>query len=201
MSVGRAYEVLGLTPAAGRDLVHATYRRLALLHHPDRNPGDATSLGLFKELATAYRVLQTKFQLDDVDPTTGTGECDQCGTYGVVRTALDGSRVCEDCLSRGGVCRMLPAPPIVIASCTVTVVLLALAGLCLALGTASAARMYPMLALGLGVLALLSLAVTCMTIVYTADARHLSRHRHVRDSVISRAKQPAPSATRVNTVR
>jgi molecular chaperone DnaJ len=51
------YEVLGVPRNASEQEVKSAYRRLALKHHPDRNPGDAQAEERFKEAAEAYGVL------------------------------------------------------------------------------------------------------------------------------------------------
>ncbi|MBI4578414.1 MAG: J domain-containing protein [Planctomycetes bacterium] len=177
MSVADAYAVLGLSLVASRQMVHATYRRLALVYHPDRNDGDPASLAQFKELATAYRVLQRKFHLDDLEIGQTHGECDRCGKYDLLRTALDGSQCCVDCLSLARRRPLLPAPPVVIVSCAVTIVMLALAGGCLVAGVALNVHHYYVASLALGLLGLLSLAGTCMSVIYTAEPRPLHRRR------------------------
>jgi molecular chaperone DnaJ len=52
------YEVLGLSRDAGADEIKKAYRRLALEHHPDRNPGDKQAEARFKEATEAYEVLR-----------------------------------------------------------------------------------------------------------------------------------------------
>ena len=37
------YEVLGLSKDSAADDIKRSYRRLAMKHHPDRNPGDAAA--------------------------------------------------------------------------------------------------------------------------------------------------------------
>jgi molecular chaperone DnaJ len=52
------YEVLGVSRNAGEQELKSAYRRLALQHHPDRNPGNqAESEEKFKELTEAYSIL------------------------------------------------------------------------------------------------------------------------------------------------
>jgi molecular chaperone DnaJ len=51
------YEILGLERDASQDDVKRAYRKEALKHHPDRNPGDAEAEQRFKEAAEAYEVL------------------------------------------------------------------------------------------------------------------------------------------------
>jgi len=51
------YEVLELTKGATEADIKKAYRRLAMKHHPDRNPGDHEAEGKFKEAKEAYEVL------------------------------------------------------------------------------------------------------------------------------------------------
>ena len=52
------YEVLGVGRDAGAEEIKKAYRRLALEHHPDRNPGDSEAEARFKEATEAYEVLR-----------------------------------------------------------------------------------------------------------------------------------------------
>jgi molecular chaperone DnaJ len=51
------YEVLGVGRDANDQQIKSAYRKLALNHHPDRNPGDKSAEEKFKEAAEAYAVL------------------------------------------------------------------------------------------------------------------------------------------------
>lgn len=51
------YEVLGVARDASTESIKKAYRKLALKHHPDKNPGDKSSEELFKEATEAYQVL------------------------------------------------------------------------------------------------------------------------------------------------
>jgi molecular chaperone DnaJ len=51
------YDVLGVARGASEQEIKSAYRKLALKHHPDRNPGDRTAEEKFKEAAEAYAVL------------------------------------------------------------------------------------------------------------------------------------------------
>lgn len=51
------YEVLGINRDAGADDIKKAYRKLAMKHHPDRNPDSKEADGKFKELSEAYEVL------------------------------------------------------------------------------------------------------------------------------------------------
>ncbi len=57
MSKRDYYEVLGIARNASDEELKKAYRRSAMKHHPDRNPGDAASLEAFKECKEAYEVL------------------------------------------------------------------------------------------------------------------------------------------------
>ncbi len=52
------YEVLGVTRAASEAEMKASYRKLAMKWHPDRNPGDKDCEAHFKEINEAYDVLK-----------------------------------------------------------------------------------------------------------------------------------------------
>jgi len=51
------YEVLGVERSASADEIRKAYKREALKHHPDRNPGDAAAELKFKACNEAYQVL------------------------------------------------------------------------------------------------------------------------------------------------
>ena len=57
MSKRDYYEILGVAKTATDQEIKSAYRKLALKHHPDRNPGDKHAEDLFKEAAEAYAVL------------------------------------------------------------------------------------------------------------------------------------------------
>jgi hypothetical protein len=52
--------VLGLRPGAGDDEIRDAYRRLAKIHHPDRNPGDPQALATFGRLSESYAALRSR---------------------------------------------------------------------------------------------------------------------------------------------
>ena len=51
------YEVLGVDRGADAAAIRKAYKRMAMRHHPDRNPGDAGAEERFKELGEAYKIL------------------------------------------------------------------------------------------------------------------------------------------------
>jgi len=58
MSKRDYYEILGVTRTATEAELKAAFRKLAMQHHPDRNPGDKDCEHRFKELNEAYDVLK-----------------------------------------------------------------------------------------------------------------------------------------------
>jgi molecular chaperone DnaJ len=57
MSKRDYYEVLGVERTATEVELKASFRKLAMQHHPDRNPGDKQAEIRFKELNEAYQIL------------------------------------------------------------------------------------------------------------------------------------------------
>ena len=75
------YEVLGVNRDASDDDIKKSYRRLAMKHHPDRNPDNPKAEELFKEAKEAYEVLSDgnkraaydQYGHAGVDPSAGAG--------------------------------------------------------------------------------------------------------------------------------
>ncbi len=51
------YKILGVERKASANEIKRAYRKLALQHHPDRNPGNKQAEEKFKEINEAYQVL------------------------------------------------------------------------------------------------------------------------------------------------
>ena len=51
------YKILGVERKASADDIRKAYRKLAMQHHPDKNPGDKKAEDKFKEINEAYQVL------------------------------------------------------------------------------------------------------------------------------------------------
>ena len=75
------YEVLGVNRDASDDDIKKSYRRLAMKHHPDRNPDNPKAEEAFKEAKEAYEVLSDankraaydQYGHAGVDPSAGAG--------------------------------------------------------------------------------------------------------------------------------
>src|SRR3989344_4339970 len=75
------YEILGVNRDASADEIKKAYRKLAMKHHPDRNPDNPNAEGHFKEAKEAYEMLtdeQKRAAYDQygqagVDPSMGAG--------------------------------------------------------------------------------------------------------------------------------
>jgi molecular chaperone DnaJ len=51
------YEVLGVHRNASETEIKKAFRKVAIQHHPDKNPGDKAAEDRFKEATEAYEVL------------------------------------------------------------------------------------------------------------------------------------------------
>lgn len=87
------YDVLGLSRNATEAELKATYRKLALKYHPDRNPGDKEAEDKFKEAAEAYEVLHDSEK---------RAIYDQYGHAGLEGTGFSGFGGFEDIFSSFG---------------------------------------------------------------------------------------------------
>ena len=57
MSKRDYYEVLGVNRDASADEIKKAFRRVAMKHHPDRNPDNKQAEEKFKEAQEAYEIL------------------------------------------------------------------------------------------------------------------------------------------------
>ncbi|MCC6185538.1 MAG: molecular chaperone DnaJ [Chitinophagaceae bacterium] len=76
MSKRDYYEILGVGKQASADEIKKAYRKTAMQHHPDRNPGDKSAEDKFKEAAEAYEILSSpdkKAQYDRFGHSMGNG--------------------------------------------------------------------------------------------------------------------------------
>ena len=61
------YDVLGVQKSSSPEQIKAAYRKLAVKHHPDKNPGDKASEEKFKEASEAYHILSDKERKQNYD--------------------------------------------------------------------------------------------------------------------------------------
>lgn len=61
------YKILGVPSDATEEVIKKAYRKLALLYHPDKNPGDKEAEDRFKEIAEAYEVLGDEEKRNEFD--------------------------------------------------------------------------------------------------------------------------------------
>ncbi len=78
------FATLGLTPRSTLAEARTAYRRLALIHHPDRNPGDRAAAERFKQILRAYcRINAGGLGQEPFVPRTGPRpDRYACGTCG-----------------------------------------------------------------------------------------------------------------------
>jgi molecular chaperone DnaJ len=84
------YEVLGVAKNASEEEIKKSYRKLAMKHHPDRNPDDKSAEEKFKEAKEAYEMLSDaqkraaydRFGHAGVDPNAGGGGMGGAGFNG-----------------------------------------------------------------------------------------------------------------------
>ena len=60
MMAADAYKVLGVDRNASDKEIKAAYKRLAMKHHPDRNPGSRRAEERFKDVSQAFEILGDK---------------------------------------------------------------------------------------------------------------------------------------------
>ena len=61
------YDVLGVSKNASPDELKSAYRKLAVKHHPDKNPGNKAAEDKFKEASEAYGILSDKEKKQNYD--------------------------------------------------------------------------------------------------------------------------------------
>lgn len=76
------YEILGVERTASEGEIASAYRKLAILHHPDKNPGDEGAVELFKQCAEAFEVLSDSGKRQRYDQFGHAGVNGQAGGGG-----------------------------------------------------------------------------------------------------------------------
>jgi hypothetical protein len=184
--LARCYERLGLARSASLAQVKRAFRRLAFLHHPDRNNHTKASRIRFDRINEAYRAIERDYERQASEGVIGA--CFRCRTWGRIKKGLDGLEYCNICILDENGCRLLPGPPLIVAECTLTLGLLAAAITCLARFFSTGQNAWVVASLILNGLALGSLILLCLTIQHTATKQELRRAR--------RTVRPKPLRTR-----
>lgn len=73
------YEVLQVSKAATIEEIKKSYKRLAILHHPDKNQGSAEATQMFQKISSAYAVLSDTEKRERYDTTGSLEENDTEG--------------------------------------------------------------------------------------------------------------------------
>src|SRR5512139_1774675 len=87
------YRVLGVSKDASADEIKKGYRKIAMQHHPDRNPGNKEAEEKFKLASEAYEVLRDPDKREIYD---------RYGIEGLKGTGFTGFRGFEDIFSTFG---------------------------------------------------------------------------------------------------
>jgi molecular chaperone DnaJ len=87
------YKILGVSRDATEDQIKKNYRKIAMQHHPDRNPGDKDAEEKFKVASEAYEVLRDPEKREIYD---------RYGIEGLKGTGFTGFRGFEDIFSSFG---------------------------------------------------------------------------------------------------
>jgi molecular chaperone DnaJ len=96
MSKRDYYEVLGVGKSSSADEIKKAYRKVAMQHHPDRNPGDKAAEEKFKEAAEAYEILS------DADKKAQYDRYGHAGISSNGRGGFGGGMNMEDIFSQFG---------------------------------------------------------------------------------------------------
>jgi molecular chaperone DnaJ len=87
------YRILGVSNGASEEEIKKSYRKIAMQHHPDRNPGDKEAEERFKIASEAYEVLRDPEKREIYD---------RYGVEGLKGTGFTGFRGFEDIFSTFG---------------------------------------------------------------------------------------------------
>src|ERR1035437_2569808 len=102
MSKRDFYEILGVSRGASADEIKKAYRKQAIQHHPDKNPGNKASEDKFKEAAEAYEVLSNPEKKQRYDQFGHAGMGNQGGFGGGGRSMDDIFSMFGDIFGSGG---------------------------------------------------------------------------------------------------
>ena len=70
------YQVLGVSRESSEDEIKKSYRKLAILHHPDKNQGKPEATEMFQQIGAAYAILSSPEKRRHYDMTGSLDEDD-----------------------------------------------------------------------------------------------------------------------------
>ncbi len=82
MSKKDYYQTLGVQKGSSKEEIKKAYRKIAMKHHPDRNPDNAESEAIFKEASVAAEVLLDDSKRSRYDQFGHAGVDGQAGGFG-----------------------------------------------------------------------------------------------------------------------
>lgn len=161
-SLDDCFRVLGLRSSAGGMRIKRAFRGLVKEHHPDLQHSRA-DLKRFIQIVEAYTRLRHELQLHS--PDEDTRPCPSCGKVAELLDGLDGKAACPDCLL-GQTRRRLLLPLDVITTVKhgAVIALEAASIFCFVMALARESPTYAAISVATGVVALIILAVTCITL-------------------------------------
>jgi len=116
MSKRDYYEVLSVSRNASDDELKASYRRLAMKYHPDRNPDSDEAENHFKEAKEAYEVLSDPRKRAAFDQFGHAG-VDSAEAPAVARGSEIFSMKCSEIFSVGAAVSACTAARICVTTC------------------------------------------------------------------------------------
>jgi molecular chaperone DnaJ len=75
------YEILGLTKESSQEDIDRSYKKKALEHHPDRNPGDVDAAAKFLQIQEAYDTLKDPRKRKEYDMRLNGGGFNPFGNF------------------------------------------------------------------------------------------------------------------------
>lgn len=169
MTFAECMQLLGLHDAATVEQIKRAYRRLAQQMHPDKRRDDPQAQQEFIRISTAYRSLVNAARA--VEKGKPVGVCYSCHEFDEMTIGTDGRPRCRRCIFQPAGGRLLPLPVYVVVKCVPTILLLGAGVYCLARALNNESRSWALAAFAAGLLGLISLAYTSLSIVHCIHPR------------------------------
>lgn len=178
MTPSECMTTLGLAESASFDEVKRAYRRLAQQLHPDKNRGDDGARRRFVQVSRAYRMLAGA--ADGRQRGRRIGTCIECGDLSEVSLGTDGHPRCQRCIFRPAGGRLLPYPALVVVKCVNASLFLVFGAYLLIVAWSTGSQFCALGAFGAGLVSLLVLARTCVSVVHCLQPAERIRYRRQR---------------------